>query len=396
MTPEVQAADHALCELALAFDFLLAVTPVNVDAAWAELAHGPGARFPALHYRPLGFDPALARDQLAALPLDAIADAELAQLLRDKRRELDLQLAMVAHRDTPQFRADSLQLYPAVDPALLAEAHHILATVSPAAGTRAARAATGAQPADPPLGALAIAARASAELAHYRLQYPALGSVVHVREDVSSLVVSHGDLLVPARMVVAAHRVDALLQHEIGTHVVTYANGRAQPLRILATGLANYEALQEGLAMLAEYVAGGLDGDRLRLVAARVVAVHLLVGGAELPAILVELGRCGLSPRAAFGVAIRVLRGGGLTKDAIYLRGLVQLLAYLRGGGALEPLLVGKLGFAQVPLVEALLARGVLRAPPLRPRWLDAGGAADRLARVRAGVRASELAEGTP
>ena len=39
---------------------------------------------------------------------------------------------------------------------------------------------------------------------------------------------------------------------------------------------------------------------------------------------------------------MRIYRGGGLTKDAVYLRGLLQILRYLREGGELEPLFVGK------------------------------------------------------
>jgi uncharacterized protein (TIGR02421 family) len=204
--------------------------------------------------------------------------------------------------------------------------------------------------------------------------------------------VTNGKLLVPAKLDVARSRVEALLQHEIGTHAVTYANGAAQPLHVLASGLAQSEALQEGLAMLAEYAAGGLDVGRLRIVAVRVIAVRRLVDGVPFPRLVQELvERCGLTTRAAFGVAVRVFRGGGLTKDAIYLRGLRALLAYLGGGGAIEPLLVGKIAFEQIVLVEELLRREVLRAPLHRPRWLELGAA--RLARVRGGITPIGLVE---
>ena len=54
-----------------------------------------------------------------------------------------------------------------------------------------------------------------------------------------------------------------------------------KPLRQLSAGLAGYEALQEGLAVFAEYAVGGLDRSRLRLLAARVVAAKMLVDGAS-------------------------------------------------------------------------------------------------------------------
>jgi hypothetical protein len=110
------------------------------------------------------------------------------------------------------------------------------------------------------------------------------------------------------------------------------------------------------------------------------VAVHRLCEGASFPAVVAELtDRHGLSVRAGFGIAIRVFRSGGLTKDAIYLRGLLQLLDHFAAGGAVEPLLVGKVALDQVPLVGELLRRQVLRPPPLRPRWLDAPRAEARL-----------------
>ena len=62
---------------------------------------------------------------------------------------------------------------------------------------------------------------------------------------------------------------------------------------------------------------------------------------------------------------LRVYRGGGLTKDAVYLRGLVEALEYVAGGGALDVALVGKLAADHIPVVRELLLRGVLRKPPL-------------------------------
>jgi uncharacterized protein (TIGR02421 family) len=272
-----------------------------------------------------------------------------------------------------------------VEDSLLAEAEAILAAVPAAPPGSVAR---------PLCDGAGFAARVRAELDHYQRTHAPLRVAVHLRDDIPALLVSHGDLLVPQRLAVSAQRVDALIQHEIGTHVVTYINGRSQPLRILAAGLAGSEQLQEGLAIFAEYLAGGFNENRLRMIAARVVAVRRLVEGATLPAVVAELSdQQGIPLRAAFGVAIRVFRGGGLTRDAIYLRGLLQLLAYLAGGGALEPLLVGKIAIEQVPLVEELVRRQVLRPPPLRPRWLVAAGAEAGLARARAGLRPIDLIE---
>jgi len=378
----VREADHALAEISSTFDFLMAVTPVNIENAWKEFCEGGRKKAPVLRYRMLEVDPAISKRELYDLPLDRLEDPVLAQLLHDKRRELDRQLGLLEDRDTSTFVHGSVQLYGTVSDALLAEAETILA--QPSTKRRD----------DVRVGCDEVAARAREEIERYRVRYPELASKVWIRDDIVALMVSRGDVCVPTKLEVAASRVHALLQHEVGTHVVTYANGFAQPLRVLAAGLAGYEALQEGLALLAEYMAGGLDAERLRLIAARVVAVRRLVEGAGFTAVVDELVDAhAFSPRGAFSTAVRVFRGGGLTKDAIYLRGLIELLAYLERGGELESLLVGKIAFDQVPLIEELVRRDVLRSPAIRPHWLDGDAANERLARVRAGLRPLGLLE---
>lgn len=380
----VREADAVLAEISTSFDFLLDVTPVNTEVAYDEFCRGGRARAPTLRYRMLAVDPELGKRRLYDLPLERLEDPVLALLLRDKRRELDRQLDLLEDRDSERFLAGSLQLYGGVSDDLLAHATAILAALA---------AAVPAVAQAPRCDAHQFAARARAELDRYRHAHPALAAVVQLRDDIPDLMVSHGDLLVPRHLSLSAARAQALLQHEI-THVVTYANGRSQPLKVFAAGLAGYEALQEGLALVAEHLAGGLDAERLRLIAARAVAVHRLCEGASFPAVVAELtDRHGLPVRAGFGIAIRVFRCGGLTKDAIYLRGLLQLLDHFAAGGAVEPLLVGKVALDQVPLVEELLRRQVLRPPPLRPRWLDAPGAEARLEHLRRGVGPLDLIE---
>jgi uncharacterized protein (TIGR02421 family) len=382
----VRQADWELAEIEASFDSLLDVTPVNTAEAWQEFCDSGQERAPALRYRMLAIDPELVKRRLYDLPLEKLEDPVLALLLRDKRRELDRRLGLLEERDGPRFLPGSIQHHGGVDDSLLAEAGSILATVQPSAKVDSRPLCHGAE----------LAARARAELDHYERLHGPLGVSVQLRDDIPALVVSHGDLLVPERLAVSTGRVDALIQHEIGTHVLTYENGSSQPLRLFAAGLAGYEQLQEGLAMFAEYLAGGLDRNRLRIIAARVVAVRRLIEGATFPAVVAEMtGQHRLPLRAAFGLAVRVFRGGGLTKDAIYLRGLLQLLDYLASGGALEPLLVGKIAVEQVPLVEELLRRQILRPPRLTPRWLGAAGAEARLARAREGLRPIDLIEPT-
>jgi hypothetical protein len=146
------------------------------------------------------------------------------------------------------------------------------------------------------------------------------------------------------------------------------------------------------LAVLAEFVVGGLTVERLITLAARVVAVGRLLGGATFTETFWNLHEGhGLTAAQAFRVTMRVYRSGGLTKDAIYLRGLDRMLRHLADGQPLDPLLIGKVPLDFVPLVQELQWRGVLRPPRLQPRWLTAPGSAERLEAIRAGLDILDL-----
>jgi hypothetical protein len=85
----------------------------------------------------------------------------------------------------------------------------------------------------------------------------------------------------------------------------------------------------------------------------------------------------------AFLTTLRAYRGGGSTKDIVYLRGLQDLLAYLGRGLPLERLFVGKTSFRHLPDIEELAERGVVQPPRLLPHCLNTDAAQKRLADCR-------------
>lgn len=379
-----ELVDAELSEMARTFDFLLQVTPVNTARARVEFDRHGRDRVPAFDYRPLAVDTDSLRRRLYDLPLERLEDPTLASVFRESREELARKLTMLGDRNTPRFLYGSLGVFGTVETPLLELAHLMLERI-PGAGDEVVESGDDRpQAVDERLDAEGFLMRAQLELDGYRERLASFRSRAEIRDDVSGLMVSMGNLLIGRRTMVPMRRVDALLQHEIGTHVVTFANGEAQPLGLLATGLAGYEELQEGMAVLAEHLVGGLDGGRLRLLAARVVAVRSVIDGAD----FVETYRLltaehGIRPASAFTMSMRVHRGGGLTKDVVYLRGLVRLLDYLADGGDLRPLYVGKVAFEQLPQMRELLWREYLKPPALRPNYLNAPGARARLARLR-------------
>ena len=383
VTKAVWSVDHQLAKVSSGFDFLLQVTPVNTDEAWNRFRRYRYDITPEFMSRPLPIDPALIKRNLFNVPIERIEDPTLAQLFRDQQIALDRKLTMLGDRGTPQFLQGSLALYGGVGESLLTMAYDILNRVPARSRDESSRGAVGARE---------FAEVAKGAIQQYRTTYPELSARVEVRPDVVGLMVSRGSLLIGSGTKVPKARVEALLAHEVGTHIVTYVNGFAQPFRQLCIGLPGYEELQEGLAVIAEYLVGGLSRPRLRILAARVLATYRMVNGADFVEVFRELVRShNFAQRTAFNITMRVFRGGGLTKDAVYLRGLVALLEHMRLGGSLEPLLVGKISLKHIPVIEELNWRRVLNPHPLRPSYLDNPSAVQRLEELKKGVSVLDL-----
>lgn len=385
MTSDVLETDRQMAAISDHFDMLLHVTPVNASAAWEEFRQREFKDTPEFNYRPRPVDPDLLKRQLYQIPIEQIEDPTLAYIFSAKRDELDRQINMIADRNTSRFLRGSQQVYGDVEDWLLQLASQLVDQISPDESPVEM---------DAILDAQAFADCARSELDHYRAIFPELPARVEVRDDITGVMVSQGHFLVGSDCQVARDKVEATLSHEIGTHIVTYYNGRHQPFRMLYAGMADYEPLQEGLAVLSEYLVGKLDRSRLRLLAGRVLAVHSLTQGATFLETFRALTRNhGFGEAIAFNISMRVYRGGGFTKDAVYLRGLANLLQYLGDGGDLELLYLGKIALEHVHFVEELKWRKVLQPGPLRPRYLDGAEIGDKLNRLQQGMSLAQLLE---
>lgn len=378
--------DADLAKVSDAFDLLLAVSPVNTDQAYRAFRRSHHSRPPSFRYRHLDVDPTALQRVLYAIPVERVEDPTLEAIFREKQRELSLQLDLLSDRGSPRFLHTSVALYGDVDKDMAETAADLLDRIQRQETPVRRRL----------VDANSFAARAAAEIDKYRQVYPGIAAKVEVRDDLTSLMVSRGSVLVGSRMRIPENRVEPLIQHEVGTHVVTYWNGTAQRFRLLAAGLAGYDELQEGLAVLAEYLVSGLTGARLRTLAARVVAARAVRDGSEfLDTYRLLVVDHGFAPQGAFQIATRVHRGGGFVKDAIYLRGLRRVVDYLAEGGRLDTLLVGKVSVDHAPVIEELQRRRVLVPPPLRPSYLDEPDAHYRLERLREHTDLAALAEPT-
>ncbi len=237
------AVDRTLAQLSTSLRFILDVTPMNAVDLRDDFIAGRIDN-PEFVYRELSTEPEVTEQLLSEVNLLSVEDPAVATLLRGKHRELSLQVEMLRARGTDDFRSLSVELFGGITPDLRDRATTILERVPP-------RKSSGVL-----VGAEDLLTLASAEIDYYRGIDPDIAMHAEIRGDVSGVMVSADTLLIGPEAAVASERANALLQHEVGTHLVTQVNGLAQPIQVLGTGLAGYDETQEGLAVLAEIAVG--------------------------------------------------------------------------------------------------------------------------------------------
>lgn len=364
ITPNVFDIDKALTTESQRFDFLLLVTPVNVPEAWESFRKSRFSKTPVFQYRPMPIDPDLVKRNLYNLRIEDIYDPTIAYLFRDKRRELDEMMSMLADRNTEDFMHGSLQVFGNVSDNLLQIAQSILTVI--------AHNTVPTSRAEKKINAKEFAQLAREEIAYLSSQAPDFHTTVRVRSDISGVMVNRGVLNIGADYQISPERAPALIQHEVGTHIATYFNGKAQPLQLFSLGVPGYEQLQEGLAVFAEYLIGGLSNQRLRILAGRVIAVrNMLMGHSFMDTFALLMEDYLFGEEMSFNITMRVYRGGGLTKDALYLQGLIELISYIKKGQDLKLLTVGKIREDYIPIIQDLIQRGYMNMPVITPRYLN-------------------------
>ena len=133
-------------------------------------------------------------------------------------------------------------------------------------------------------------------------------------------------------------------------------------------------------------MSGTLGLDRLRRLADRIVAVQLVVDGAD----FIELYRWFLdrtpNPEQAFESTRRIFRGapmtGGapFTKDCSYLSGYLSVTTFIRAAftagraDTLALLFSGKLDLFAIPALAELRSQGLVKPPKFLPPWASDPG----------------------
>jgi uncharacterized protein (TIGR02421 family) len=233
----------------------------------------------------------------------------------------------------------------------------------------------------PQFTAQQVKARLDAELPRY---FGAAAPLVEVTPHLSAKATA-GKNIIRLRATAVYSDLDTtqLLQHEALVHIATGKNGRRQAhFPILGEAHPGNTRTQEGLAVFAEFLSGALDPQRLKRLADRVIAIQMALDGADFIQLYQYFLEVSENEYEAFESARRVVRGGlvtggaPLTKDVVYVQGLLEVHSFLRaavqaGDPSLARLLfVGKFDLADLDAMRLLREAGLLVEPQFMPPWV--------------------------
>ena len=153
-------------------------------------------------------------------------------------------------------------------------------------------------------------------------------------------------------------RLEKIIAHEILTHVITTQNGKKQPYLIFQDGLANYLETQEGMAIYNEYELLGMESRYYA--ASNLISsyIGLEYGFAEAVQKLRELG---FPKKSAMRHILKTKRGlcdtskpGGITKQSIYTRGALKIEKFIKDGGSMVDLYIGKIDVDKLDQIKQM------------------------------------------
>lgn len=356
--PEIKRVDSMLYRLAKGVDTLLHVNPLNLVQEKKRFYARHCNYEPQFKYRQLKIDPFAFREKLYSIPVDNIEDISIRQLYRSTIDGFAHEIDMMSSIGTDNFLYNSLRYYGEPKDKDLDNARFFLY-------------APGLEEENEPATHSATDAKQAFHdaLNDYGIECKVeLSSRIVARAMVNNVKKS---IIINRSARFSETDLQALVHHELGVHMVTTMNSLIQPLKIFKLGLPGNTHSQEGLAILSEYLSGNMTLARLKVLAYRVLAVDMLVEGYEFSQTYKVLtDDYGMHQESAFNTTARVYRGGGFTKDYLYLSGLREALNYHVSGSRLENMFIGKTSFKFLDILNEMQDKKLIKAPVYLPAAL--------------------------
>lgn len=344
--------DRQLYELVRNFEVLNFVNPINIASERKAFFAAKAATNPQFEYQPLRLEPFALKRQLLRIPVENIQDDSIRALYEATISAYLDKVDLLATLGTPDFLYNSLRYYGRPTDEDLRNAEYLLHLPQVEDELRPER-RVGTE-------------EAKKAFLEGMEAYGFKGKVQVTSRIVADAMVNNAErkVLLKKGATFRPKELRYLVHHEIGVHMVTTMNACEQPLKLMRIGTRVSTRTQEGLAVLAEYLSGNTTLKRLKELAYRVIAVDMMVSGEDFVETYRHLTHeLDMPAVEAFNLTTRVFRGGGLTKDYLYLQGLREVFGLWRDQSDLSPLLIGKCSMQYYDTLEEMIQRGMLQAP---------------------------------
>lgn len=350
ISPEVLTLDQKLFALCKNIETLNFINPINLAVQRNKFLKKNSYISPSFNYKQLDINPYKFREQLYKLPVDDVADADIQQLYRHVIDNLASKIDLLTTIGTDDFVYNSLKYYGEPSQKDIANAQFLLHLNTD-------------QNADK------IEMLTADEAVHY-FKEQAQSWGLKCRVEKSSKIVAKAMvnnekalLLINKDALFDKKEIHAYAYHELGIHMLTTINAKKHPLKVFGLGLTGNTHTQEGLALYSEYCSGSLTVNRLQTIALRVIAVkYMLEHGNFVKTYHALINEFNLEKDFAFTLTTRVYRGGGFTKDYLYLKGFRDVLNVAQDN-VLDNLLVGKTGLLDFNVTNEIVERGMISKP---------------------------------
>jgi len=351
MDPSILKVDRALHVIAKGLETLFYINPTNIPAERKQFFKNNGNYQPNFRYRQFDVDPYQFREQLYRLPLGNIRDPSIQQLYRDVVDGLSERIGLLVKT------GESLKYYGEPSHTDERNAHFLLH----------------ASPIGKEQQNMVNAEELIAKMKDAATAWGMRCKIETSTKLVASAMVSNSrkSVMIAKNLQVSDIEANALVHHELGVHMATTLNASSQVLKVFSLGLPGNTLTQEGLAILNEYQSGNMTLDRLNGLALRVLAVREMLNQNDFRhtySFLLEEHH--LSKNQAFTLAVRVHRGGGFTKDYLYLNGVSTALEEAKRHD-IKNLYVGKTGFQYLPIINEMVDRQLVSTPKYYPKYID-------------------------
>lgn len=352
--PAIYKVDKNLYRILKGFELLAYVNPTNSRAQEKRFIKSNFTKVPKFNYAPIKINPFELKQKLSGLKTGDISDVSIRQLYESVINSYFDKIDLLSSLNSKKFLYNSLRYFGRPSTKDLANAQYLLHLP-----------AVPSEPKRPPQ----LNIDEVQDIFKKGIQEYGIDCKIELSKKVISQVMvlnSKKTVLIRPDAKFTKRDINALIEHEIGVHMLTTENSMNEKLKIFNLGLPVNTLTGEGLAILSEYLSGNLTLDRLKKIALRVVIVDMMCNGADFIECFNYLRKDqNIDYSEAYTIVTRVFRGGGFTKDYLYLRGFVKILKAWKSDMDLTPLLIGKTSIEHYDIINEMIERKIVSSPEL-------------------------------